>query len=149
LAGLLAALLAIAGLTELNAGLVALLLALLLFVTPFVISARIFRHEEITIETLAGAVDIYLLVGILFAVIYRFISYLSGQPFFAQGASPPGLAQYLYFSCVTLSTVGYGDLTAVGSLPRSLSVFEAIAGQVYLVTAVARIVSLLSPRRSA
>ena len=57
-------------------------------------------------------------------------------------------ADFLYFSFITLTTVGYGDLTAADNLGRSVAVLEALTGQVYLVTIVALLVGNLVPRRS-
>ncbi|MGZ3459752.1 MAG: potassium channel family protein, partial [Archangium sp.] len=62
--------------------------------------------------------------------------------FFAQGVEKdPSI--YLYFSFITMTTVGYGDFSPGAAVPRVLVIFEAMLGQVYLVTAVARMVSLL------
>ena len=68
------------------------------------------------------------------------------DPFFAQEASPTS-ASYLYFAYVTLTTVGYGDLTASGNLGRALAVLDALLGQIYLVTVVALLVSQLGRTR--
>jgi hypothetical protein len=118
----------------------------LLVLTEISILRRIARHEVITYETLAGAVDVYLLIGLLFSAFYGMLQVYSGQPFFVQvaDASPN---QYLYFSYVTLATLGYGDLTPATNMGRTVVVFEAILGQVYLVTMVARLVSLLGSTR--
>jgi uncharacterized membrane protein len=74
---------------------------------------------------------------------------LLGQgPFFANVDAPDG-TDYLYFSFVTLTTVGYGDLVARGSLGRMLAVSEALLGQLYLVTVVALLVGNVGrPRRA-
>jgi hypothetical protein len=66
--------------------------------------------------------------------------------FFVQTDNPTSM-DYLYFSLVTLATLGYGDLTASGSLGRMLSVTEALAGQLYLVSIVAVLVSNLGRER--
>ena len=55
-------------------------------------------------------------------------------------------ADYLYFSFMTQTTVGYGDLTAAGNLGRACAVLEALVGQLYLVTVVALVVSRMRPR---
>ena len=70
------------------------------------------------------------------------------DPFFAQEANPTS-ASYLYFAYVTLTTVGYGDLTASGNLGRALAVLDALLGQIYLVTVVALLVSRLGRTRLA
>jgi hypothetical protein len=94
---------------------------------------------------LAGAVAIYLLLGLIFADVYMCLAQLSGVAFFAQTASPSSVA-YLYFSYTTLTTVGFGDLTAGTDPGRMLAVVEALMGQLYLVTIVAFIVATRRPR---
>jgi hypothetical protein len=120
---------------------------LLLLVTPFVILNRIFRHQTVSIETIAGAIDVYVLVGLVFSALYRTIGDVSGTPFFAQ-TNHASANQFLYFSFVSLTTVGYGDLTPATSLGRSVVVLEPLLGQLFLVTAVARLVSIWQGPRS-
>ena len=76
----------------------------------------------------------------------RGIAAVDGWEFFTDVERPrPG--DFMYFSFITLTTVGYGDLTPFTDAARSAAVFEAVLGQVFLATAVARIVSLLGSRR--
>jgi hypothetical protein len=96
---------------------------------------------------LAGAVAIYVLVGLVFAELYLCMAELSGTAFFAQTAAPSPVS-YVYFSYTTLTTVGYGDLTAVTDAGRMLAITEALLGQLYLVTVVAFIVATRRPRTS-
>ena len=103
------------------------------------------RRRSATSATLAGAVAIYLLLGLIFADVYMCLAQLTGVPFFAQTASPSSVA-YLYFSYTTLTTVGFGDLTAGTDPGRMLAVVEALMGQLYLVTIVAFIVATRRPR---
>jgi hypothetical protein len=126
--------------------LVYLVFLALLFVTPFVILNRIMRHPAVTIETIAGAIDVYVILGLVFSALYRAIAAISGTSFFVQ-TPHPSTNQYLYFSFVSLTTVGYGDLTAATSLGRSVVVLEPLLGQLFLVTTVARLVSIWQPRR--
>jgi hypothetical protein len=91
---------------------------------------------------------LYLLLGLLFAFAYVAVQNLGGAPFFANGAAANS-DRSVYFSFVTLATVGYGDYTARTNFGHTLSVTEALLGQIYLVTVVATIVSRLSPRRTA
>ena len=86
----------------------------------------------------------YLLVGLFFAFVYVAIQNLGGAPYFANGAAAtPSLS--LYFSFVTMTTVGYGDFTARTSYGHTLAVSEALLGQIYLVTVVAAIVGRIAP----
>jgi len=103
------------------------------------------RHQ-VTIEPLLGVVCLFILLGMFFAVRYGAIGRLSGS-FFAQG-DPATVARCLYYSFTTLTTVGYGDLTAASNLGHTLSVTEALTGQIFLVTVVSVVVANLHRRRS-
>lgn len=124
-----------------------LILGVLLFVTPFVILRRILRHPRVDIETVVGAIDVYLLIGLVFWAVYSTIAAHSPNEFFNQ-VHHPSPNQMLYFSFVTLTTLGYGDLTPATDLGRALVVFEAIIGQIFLVTLVARLVALFGTGRA-
>ena len=91
---------------------------------------------------------IYILLAMLWAFVYSTIGAFGSSPFFAQSANPTS-ADYLYFSFITQTTTGYGDLTAAGNLGRTCAVFEALSGQIYLVTIVALLVSRVRPRGEA
>jgi hypothetical protein len=94
-----------------------------------------------------GVLCVYLLAGMTFGFIYGVIGAVGNDPFFAQ--IPGGdQSDFLYFSFITMLTVGYGDLTAAGNLGRALAVLEALFGQIYLVTIVALLVSRLVPRHT-
>jgi hypothetical protein len=118
------------------AGLIGLLLA---FAAPVVILRRILASPTITFRIVLGALAIYLLVGLTYAYLFPLISAVTDAPFFVQTANPAAI-DYLYFSYVTLTTVGYGDFTASTSVGRMMAVSEALAGQLYLVSAVALLV---------
>ena len=103
-------------------------------------------HRAITPEAVAGVLCLYLLAGMFFASAYGAMNNLGGDPFFASGIEATA-SRCLYFSFITLTTVGYGDLVARSNLGHTLSAFEALLGQIYLVTVVAVIVSNVVPRR--
>jgi hypothetical protein len=89
-----------------------------------------------------GAICIYLLFGLLFTFAYGAAAALGSGEFFTDGTDgTPSLR--LYFSYVTLTTVGYGDYTPAGDLGHTLAIVEALLGQLYLVTVVAVLVSRL------
>jgi uncharacterized membrane protein len=120
-------------------------LALLLVVTPLNILGRVLRHRYVNIETMFGAVDVYIMIGLLFATLFLGIATVSahhgGGPFFAQSGPHPS-SDYVYFSFIVLTTVGFGDLSPYTELARSVVVLEALMGQIFLVTLVARLVTL-------
>jgi hypothetical protein len=103
---------------------------------------------RVRLEAVLGVLSLYILLGLMFAFVFGALDRLAGEPFFEDGASAT-TARCVYFSFVTLATVGYGDLTARSDLGHTLSVFEALTGQIYLVTVVSLIVSNLGRERSA
>jgi hypothetical protein len=119
---------------------------LLVVITATVIGRRLTRHVVVDLQTIAGALCVYLLVGVFFSDLYRFIEVFS-HPFFAQNPNPAP-TDFLYYSYATLTTVGYGDLSAKMQVGRMLSVSEALVGQLYLVSVVAVLVSSIGQRRA-
>ncbi|HYW28696.1 MAG TPA: potassium channel family protein [Gaiellales bacterium] len=100
------------------------------------------RHERtVTVQSVFGAIAVYLDVGLLFALLVSIAARTSDGPYFAQVAGDGSMSERVYFSYVTLATLGYGDLTPVTAMGRLLSVTESIIGSLYLVTAVSLVVS--------
>jgi voltage-gated potassium channel Kch len=124
-------------------GILFVLNALLVGAAPVVIAMSLVRRRVVDVHTVMGALCIYVLVGMLWAFAYGAIGAFGSGPFFAQSGHT-NVADYLYFSFVTLTTVGYGDLTAAGGLGRAVAVIEALTGQLYLVTVVALVVSRMA-----
>jgi Ion channel len=125
---------------------------LLVAVAPPVLAAGIVNDlratREVSLHTLAGVLAIYLLIGMFFAFTYGMVDAIDAEALFADRAdSTP--AERLYFSFVTLSTVGYGDFSPGSDGSRALSVSEMLIGQIYLVTIVSLIVANLGRRRPA
>lgn len=123
--------------------------AALILVAPAVIGGglvRDFRAEgAVTVRTLSGVLAIYLLIGMAFALVASAVAAIQDGPYF-EGEADPTLSDFIYFSYVTISTTGYGDLLPVTDVGRMLAVAEALIGQIYLVTVVALIVANLRPR---
>jgi hypothetical protein len=142
----------LAGRSNLEEGFTAVANALMVGVAPPAIVIGVIRslrvRRTVTVQALFGALCLYLLAGMFFAFVYSAIDQISGQPFFADGLSATA-ARSIYFSLVTLTTVGYGDLTAGTDLGHTLSVTEALLGQIYLVTVVSVVMANLVPRRRA
>jgi hypothetical protein len=116
-------------------------IALLVTATLPITLSRVLRHRRITYETVLGALCAYVLIGLLFAFLYLAVSDLRDGPFFVQ-PGPHGQGEYLYFSFVALTTLGFGDLSPSVGLPQALTVLEALLGNIFLVTLVARLVTL-------
>jgi hypothetical protein len=118
---------------------------LLVGACPVVIAQALVRRRVVDVHTVLGAICIYVLIGMIFAFLYTAIGMIEGT-FFVQ-TQHANLPDFLYFSFVTQTTVGYGDLTAAGNLGRAMAAFEALIGQLYLVTVVALVVSNMSRAR--
>ncbi len=115
--------------------------AILVLATLPITLSRVLHHKRVTSETVLGALSCYVLVGLLFAFLFLAVEALRDGPFFAQ----PGFhaqSEYVYFSFVTLTTLGFGDLSPSVGLPQALTALEALLGTVFLVTLVARLVTL-------
>src|SRR3954447_18905927 len=125
-----------------------LLNVLLVATVPVVIARALWHRGVVDIHTVMGAICIYVLLGMMFAFVYAAIDAMSSGPFFVQTAHATA-PDFLYFSFITQTTVGYGDFTASGDLGRALAVLEALSGQLYLVTIIAVLVSRLSGRNVA
>ena len=109
-----------------------------LAMTPFLVLRRVLAAPKVTVASVAGTLSAYLLVGMTFGSLYRTISVIDEAAF----SQPLGAAAN-YFSFVTLTTLGFGDIVAKSDMARSLVTLEAVLGQVLLVTLVARSVSTL------
>jgi len=128
-------------------GIVGLVNMALVAATIVVIALGVIDQREVNRQSVTGAICIYLLLGILFMFVYWAVAVLGSGYFFAQGTDGTTSLQ-LYFSYVTLATLGYGDYTPATSLGHTLAVTEALLGQLYLVTVVALLVGNLSRKRA-
>ncbi len=127
-------------------GLAALWTAGLLLFTVFVVVGGVVRHRVVTTQTILGALSAYLLLGFFFAAMFTAVAKFGTAPFFTSGETPD-TDTIQYFAFITLTTTGYGDLTPAGQPGRSLAVLDALAGQIFLVTLVARLVSVFGIER--
>lgn len=118
---------------------------LLYLVAPFAIVRHLLLRRQIDWQSLLGAVAAYLLFGMFFAFAYRALGELGSVPFFGS-AGRGTLSQDLFFSFVTMSTVGYGNLVPAANPGQALAVVEAVAGQLFLVVAVGKVVSSMPGR---
>ena len=136
---------------SLGLGIVSPILALLFMAyVAKAILGDVIRAERVRAGTIYGAICVYLLVALLWGEAYRVIETVQpGSLAVAAHADPVGrldstydAGPVMYFSFVTLTTLGYGDVTPVSNLARMLAVFEAVFGQLFLVVLVARLVGL-------
>ena len=112
-----------------------------------IVAFGIIDQGEVNAQSVTGAICVYLLLGLGFTFLYGAAAALGNGPFFSQGTDGT-LAIRLYFSYITLATVGYGDYTPAGDFGHMMAVIEALTGQLYLVTVVALLVSRVGLPRS-
>jgi len=119
-------------------------LAELLFVALIVILIlrQVFGGGRVTLHRIVGAAVVYVLVGSLFESAYVLIEILAPGSFAASGGAAAAREDLVYFSFVTLTTLGYGDITPVAVAARRLALLEALVGQLYPAILIGRLVSL-------
>jgi hypothetical protein len=131
-------------------GVAALANALLVAAAPPAVVVGLLRQLRstgtITVTMVAGVLCLYLMLGLFFAFSFVAVQNFEGGAFFSNGDHVTAPTS-VYFSFVTMTTVGYGDYTARTNFGHTMSVTEALIGQIYLVTVVAAMVSRLVPRR--
>jgi voltage-gated potassium channel len=126
--------------------------AFLLYIAILIVS-QVLSASRVTLDTIAGAVCAYFLIGLGWAFVYRAMFAINPHSFlFASGSfahifeddkrSEPQLMHFAYYSFATLTTTGFGDITPASGPSRGISVLEAIAGQFFIAVLIARLVSL-------
>jgi hypothetical protein len=121
----------------------------LLAAIPFALAGgllRLISTQGVTLQAVAGALTLYLVIGELFASMIAFVSHIESGPYFAQGTHVPGGVR-VYYSFTVLTTTGFGDYTAAQSSGRALAVLEMLTGQLYLVTVIGLVVGNYAGRR--
>ncbi len=120
-----------------------------LFVTGIIFN-HILHTKDVTADTLFGAVCVYLLLGLLWASIYGLLEHLDpGTIYFSNNAEPLKEAtsnELIYYSYLTLASLGYGDITFLTPEGRIISVLEAVTGQLFIAFLVARLVSIYTTK---
>ena len=111
------------------------------FFFAIAILIKTFKPGDITFQRIEGAIVVYLLVGLIFAYVFHAIHLFAGVSSF-HNITGTDLKEFLYFSFTTLTTVGYGDITPVHPLARSLANFESLIGQLYPAILIGRLVSM-------
>jgi len=114
------------------------------FALLWVVAIRVFAPGEVTYHRVIGAILLYLIVGLVFVSLYAAVGLMAPKAFSGiQVSDNPGLAsELIYFSFVTLTSTGYGDIVPVHPIARSLCNIEGILGQLYPATLLARLVTL-------
>jgi len=103
----------------------------------------IYSHKEVTRDLIVGAAVVYLLMSLMWTFVFVVVETLHPGSFnIPEGQDIEATRHFLYFSFVTLTTLGYGDITPITPMARSLCVLEAVIGQLYLVVQVAWLVGV-------
>lgn len=107
-----------------------------------VIIHNLFTQEDVTLDMIMGSICAYLFIGLAFCMFYEFLLFLNKDAFIFNNNNTDAANKLFYFSYVTLTTLGYGDITPRTELAKSVSCIEAIVGQFYIAIMVARLVGL-------
>ncbi len=123
-----------------GSGIADLWTALVLLAAAVMIVRRVLAFGTVTLQSIYGALSAYLVLGFMFAAVFAAIYHFYGDQFFVTGEMA-NTQTFQYFSYTTLTTLGYGDFTAGYDPGRAVAVLEALTGQVFLATLVARLVA--------
>jgi hypothetical protein len=107
---------------------------------------RLIRERGVTSQAVAGALTVYLLLGLLFASLIGFIARVQSGPYFHQTPTV-STSLSVYYSFTVLTTTGFGDYTAAASAGRAVAVLEMLTGQLYLVTVIGILIGNFAGRR--
>ncbi len=124
------------------------LLALFYGYTLLCVLAYVMRRTKVTPDKLYAAAAVYLLIGFTCSVVYGLVFAINPASFAYESTREGMVPDFLYFSFITLLSVGYGDITPVAGIARSVAVVEGVSGALYLALLVARLVGLYGGRGS-
>jgi hypothetical protein len=118
-----------------------------LMLLTLVVMRHVFMEGPVTVDRVRGAIAAYILVGFTWAILYHLIELRQPGSFRLSGTAAAATyatqqSEFTYYSFVTMTTVGYGDITPVNPVARMFAVLEALIGQLYPATLLARLVSL-------
>jgi hypothetical protein len=153
-AGVMNAIIALRPDTRIEVPTLVLTLAFLVFTLATLFKAVV-STREITMDTIYGAISVYLLIGLAWAVAYRLLSTVQPEAFAAVVTShlsrTVNWSDCLFFSFVTLTSTGYGDIVPMTAHARSLAMLESVSGTMYMAVLVARLVGVyvaVAPKQS-
>ena len=116
--------------------------ALFIFAALVTINRKIFSEKKVNSDTIEGGIAVFFMIGIFWAVIYKIVAVLDPNAFSELGNTSSLFSSLFYFSFTTLTTLGYGDVTPISDLARTLSNLEAIVGVLYPNIYIARVVGI-------
>ena len=111
--------------------------------TIIIILSSLFREDEVTLDVIYSAVAVFLLMALMWTFIFDVIEYLQPGSFLVTASPSQGSRiHFVYYSFVTITTVGYGDILPVSLTARAFSIVEMVVGQIYLIVLIARLVGI-------
>ena len=110
--------------------------------TVVIILSHIFREKEVTTDLIMGAACVYFFIGLMWAFVFSVLESLQPGSFAIGEGLTTGIVNFVYYSFVTQTTLGYGDVTPITTPARSLSLLEAVIGQLYVAVLIARLVGI-------
>jgi hypothetical protein len=110
--------------------------------TMMIILSHIFREKEVTADLIMGAVCVYFFLGLMWGSVFSVLESMQPGSFQIGQGQTADITNFVYYSFVTQTTLGYGDITPITSPARSLSLLEAVIGQLYLAVLIARLVGV-------
>lgn len=128
---------------------VGLFFSILFFIyTAIHILKFILSREYVSLDVILGAIAVYLMMGMVWAISYGFLEIINPDSF-NFGSHRESLESYtfIYYSFVTLTTLGYGDITPATPIAQSLTIVEALIGQIYLVVVIAWLVGMFTSEK--
>jgi len=111
-------------------------------VTAITLMSHLFKAKDITSDTILGAICAYFLIGLMWASVYVVLEILHPGSFHSAQGEISDFRSFIYYSFVTITTVGYGDIIPLTPPARSLALLEAVFGQIYLAVVIARLVGI-------
>ena len=116
--------------------------SLFIFAALVTINRNIFSVKKVNADTIKGGIAVFFLIGLLWTLLYSIVFILDPNAFSLSGETLDELNSMFYFSFTTLTTLGYGDITPISSIARTLANLQAITGLMYPSIFIARLVGL-------
>lgn len=138
-----------AGGTRLHTALTSAATVLLVCATIAATIRTLSARRRVDVQAVAGSLATYLLLALLFSSLHQLIAAIHGGQYLSGVERVDDASAFLYFSVVTLTTVGFGDIVPASNAARAVVVAEALTGQLYLVSVVAAVVARWTPRAQA
>lgn len=116
---------------------------------PIMILKFVLTERRVNSNVIFAAISVYLLIGIVFGIAFSWLAYADSHAFLPAQIVETGESSLFYYSFVTLTSLGMGDIAPVSEAARALTVVETLMGQIYLVVLIARLVAMHITRRYA